>query len=72
MEVIHPTQSLLGLKRGDLRDLNLIGWAMFAFVVTIALQISLRQDDQRDFVYFYSIGHLLNHYSPARLYDFPL
>jgi hypothetical protein len=62
----------LRLKRADLRDVNVIAWAIFAFVVAIALQTSLRKGDERDFVYFYSIGHLLNHYSPARLYDFEL
>lgn len=63
---------MFALKRADLRDLNLIGWVIFALVVTIAIHQSLRESDARDFVYFYSIGHLLNHYSPARLYDFGL
>ena len=63
---------MFALKRADLRDLNFIGWAIFALVATIAIHQSLRASEQRDFVYFYSIGHQLNHYSPARLYDFSL
>jgi hypothetical protein len=59
--------------RSDRRDLTFIAWVIFSFIVTIALYQSLRQSEQqRDFVYFYSIGHLLNHYSPLRLYDFVL
>ncbi len=62
---------MFALKRADLRDLNLIGWAICAFVMTI-VYTSVRVGGERDFVYFYSLGHLLNHYSPARLYDFAL
>jgi hypothetical protein len=63
---------VLTLKRADLRDLNFIGWAVFLCVVFIAFNQAMRETERRDFVYFYAIGHLLNHYSPARLYDFAL
>ena len=63
---------MIALNRADLRDLSLLAWAIFAFVITIAIHGSLRESEPRDFVYFYSIGHLLNHYSPVRLYDFGL
>jgi hypothetical protein len=59
-------------KRADLRDLNYIGWAICSFVLAMGLHQSLTKGGKRDFVYFYSAGHLLNHYSPARLYDFAL
>jgi hypothetical protein len=64
---------VFAVKRTDRRDLTFIAWVIFSFIVTIALYQSLRQSEQqRDFVYFYSIGHLLNHYSPSRLYDIVL
>ena len=59
-------------KRADLRDLNYIGWAICAFVVAMGLHQSLGKEGDRDFFYFYTLGYLLNHYSPARLYDFTL
>ena len=66
------SQRMFALKRADLRDLNFIGWAVFALVATIAIHQSLREGEQRDFVYFYAIGYQLNHFSAVRLYDFSL
>ncbi len=60
---------VFALKRADLRDLNFIGWAMFAMVLTIAAHQSLHESEPRDFVYFYTCGYLLNHYSSTHLYD---
>ena len=58
--------------RRQLIDLNFLGWVFCAAVFVIAVHQLANKSHPRDFVYFYSIGHILNHYSPERLYDFSL
>jgi hypothetical protein len=65
-------QQVFRVKRGDLRDLSFIAWAIFAFVAIISAYASYQPREQRDFVYFYAIGQLLNENPPSRLYDFDL
>ena len=63
---------ILSLKATDSRDLSFLAWALFAFVASIPLFQFLRESHDRDFIYFYAIGYLLNHYPADRLYDYGL
>ena len=60
------------ISRADLRDLNIIGWAVLAGLLLIVGQRSLQINQERDFVYFYSVGLILNHNPPSDLYDYGL
>ncbi|MCL5744479.1 MAG: DUF2029 domain-containing protein [Acidobacteria bacterium] len=64
--------SFFAVSRSDLKYLNLLGWVLAAGMLLIVFQRSLQNGQERDFVYFYSLGHILNHYSPAHLYDYEL
>src|SRR5579863_192628 len=65
-------RSRFELTRGDLRDLNIIGWAVFLGLVLLVGQRAFQKNQERDFVYFYSIGLILNSYPPSDLYDYRL
>ena len=60
------------LSRSDWRYLNLLGWCVVAGLFAIIVQNALQRDHDRDFVYFYSCGRILNRYPPAQLYDYTL
>lgn len=60
------------ISRTDWKYLNLLGWCAVAGLFAIVLQNALQRDHERDFVYFYSCGRILNHYPPAQLYDYEL
>jgi hypothetical protein len=64
-----------------LKDLNFVCWAMFlAFLVlpmgVVAKNAALGRGPSlggdKDFVFFYSMGRMLNEHSPAQLYDVEL
>ena len=59
-------------NRADLRQLNMLGWILFAGLLVLAIHKSFQQSEKRDFVYFYSIGRILNEYSPEKLYRYAL
>jgi len=63
-----------------LRGLTLICWTLFvaflalplAMVATVSIRSGHFLESERDFVYFYSMGRMLNRYSPSQLYDYEL
>jgi hypothetical protein len=60
------------IGRSDLRYFNLIGWLFVAAVLLLVCQRALQKDQQRDFIYFYSLGYIANHYPADRIYDYDL
>ncbi|HWC98090.1 MAG TPA: glycosyltransferase family 87 protein [Candidatus Sulfopaludibacter sp.] len=72
MPILIRPQAAPGLGRSDLRYLNVIGWLIVTALYTIIFQRSLRPDQERDFVYFYSFGYIFNHHPVAHLYDYQL
>lgn len=57
------------MTRGRLKDLSFLGWLLFAVILLITVRQSEDQTMRRDFVYFYSVGQILNHYTPEHLYE---
>jgi hypothetical protein len=65
-----------------LKEIDLICWCLAAalfitrFLVPLCVQYRAGIGDiplqPNDFVYFYGVGHLVNHYPPASLYDYDL
>jgi hypothetical protein len=63
-----------------LKEISLICWALFAALLAAPLAIVVKDkiqtgrllQEERDFVFFYGMGRMLNHYPPSQLYDFEL
>lgn len=63
-----------------LRQLAILSWVVFvaflglpiAATLTASIQSGHFLEGERDFVYFYSMGRMLNRYPPASLYDYGL
>src|SRR3954452_7432452 len=58
------------MTRSQLKDLNFIGWIFFLAIFTIVLNGTFHEKQERDFVYFYSVGRILNESAPGSLYDY--
>ena len=73
-----PTQAARPLF--TLRQINLFCWALFGAILALPLAIEVKSQIQegrslkaeRDFVFFYSMGRMLNQHPPSQLYDFEL
>src|SRR6266699_3809335 len=82
IRVEPPMASPISMQssRFTLKKINIICWALFLAFLAAPLAISLKSgiqsgrllQEDRDFVYFYSMGRMLNRYPPSQLYDFEL
>jgi hypothetical protein len=71
-----------GSRRFTLKDLNILCWLFFVgfLLIPIALIVHrnvqngsfLEKTPERDFIYFYSMGRLLNDHPPSELYNYEL
>ena len=78
---LHWPVRLLGPRPG-LRELNMMCWGLLAgvflarFLIPVLIQLRSGAGSNAflpaDFIYFYGIGHIVNHYPLARVYDYPL
>jgi hypothetical protein len=57
------------VTRSQLKDLNFLGWLFCAALLVITCHQSEERTQPRDFVYFYSVGQILNRYTPDHLYQ---
>ncbi len=74
-------QSILGPRPG-LKELNVVCWSLFVIGLIFPLSVFLWVRWKSgaafssllpiDFIYFYGIGHILNHHPVAQLYDYGL
>ena len=63
-----------------LKEINVICWALFAIILLAPIATSITGkiqrgrllQEERDFVFFYGMGRMLNQYPPSKLYDFEL
>ncbi len=63
-----------------LKKLNFFCWLVFVVILAAPLATAIKDKIQsgrslqeaRDFIFFYSMGRMLNQYPPSRLYDFEL
>ncbi len=63
-----------------LKDLNLLCWALFAIILAAPMAIELEKriqsgralQEDRDFVFFYGMGRMLNEYPASQLYNYEL
>jgi len=65
-----PKTARFTVTRRDLTYLHLLAWAIFALVFVGAVQQLFHENQERDFVFFYSDGRILNERPPADLYEY--
>jgi hypothetical protein len=57
------------MTRARLKELNFLGWLFATAVLLVAVHESEDHVKPRDFVYVYSVGTILNQYTPDHLYQ---
>jgi hypothetical protein len=60
------------MSHRNLKDLHLFAWLFCLAVSIIEINLFVIGDRRVDFGYFYSLGHILNHYPAQRIYDMKL
>src|SRR5258708_4253643 len=64
----------------SLKEINFFCWALFIATLVAPLGIEMKKriqagrslQEDRDFVFFYAMGKMLNQYPPSQLYDYQL